>query len=287
MWKLTAAVALLAAVGAIALIHSQLPAWGAGGLLHPVRQATIGPAPPSCADTEFAGDGVRLRGWRCKGSGPARGTVVYLHGVGESRRSATGAITRLIATGFDVIAYDSRAHGASDGAVCTYGFFEKRDLRKVIDTIGHGPIVLIGTSLGAAVALQTAAEDSRVTALVAAETFSELRTVATERAPFFFTAAVRDRAFRIAEQVGHFDVNAVSPVAAAARITVPVLVIHGATDVETPPSHSERVFAALRGPKRLLLVPDTGHSQSLKTDVWAEIERWIKAYAMNPIGADA
>jgi dipeptidyl aminopeptidase/acylaminoacyl peptidase len=40
-------------------------------------------------------------------------------------------------------------------------------------------------------------------------------------------------------------VDDVSPVRAAARITVPVLLIHGAADVETPPAHSERVRAAL------------------------------------------
>ena len=60
------------------------------------------------------------------------------------------------------VAYDSRAHGESEGDVCTYGFFEKRDLHQVLDSIGPGPIALVGTSRGAAVALQEAAEDARV-----------------------------------------------------------------------------------------------------------------------------
>ena len=72
-----------------------------------------------------------------------------------------------------MIAYDSRAHGDSQGDACTYGFFEKEDLHRVIDTLGPGPVVLIGTSLGAAVALQEAADDRRVSAVVAAETFSD------------------------------------------------------------------------------------------------------------------
>ena len=37
-----------------------------------------------------------------------------------------------------------------------------------------------------------------------------------------------------------------------------VLVIHGADDTETPPAHSQRVYDALRGPKRLILVPGAG-----------------------------
>jgi pimeloyl-ACP methyl ester carboxylesterase len=48
-----------------------------------------------------------------------------------------------------VIAYDSRRHGESGGDVCTYGYYEKEDLRRVIDALERGPVVLMGTSLGA------------------------------------------------------------------------------------------------------------------------------------------
>jgi uncharacterized protein len=139
-----------------------------------------------------------------------------------------------------------------------------------------GPIVLVGTSLGAAVALQEAAVDPRVTAVIAAETFSDLRTVATGRAPFFFTPGIIARAFRIAEQQGHFEVDAVSPVAAAANIRIPVLLVHGAADTDTPPEHSRRVLDALSGPKRIIFVPGARHNESLRADVWNEIERWLE-----------
>ena len=52
-----------------------------------------------------------------------------------------------------MVAYDSRGHGESGGAFCTYGFLEKRDLRRVIDIMPPRPVVLIGASLGGAVAL--------------------------------------------------------------------------------------------------------------------------------------
>jgi uncharacterized protein len=189
--------------------------------------------------------------------------------------SAAGVVERFGRRGFDVVAYDSRAHGDSEGEACTYGFFEKRDLHRVLDSVGPGPIVLIGTSLGAAVALQEAAEDPRVTAVVAAETFSDLRTVATERAPFFFTDGVIRRAIVLAEERGRFRIDDVSPAAAAPRIKIPVLLIHGAEDADTPPDHSRRVLTALAGPKRLILVRDALHNQSLGGQVWGEIESWI------------
>jgi alpha-beta hydrolase superfamily lysophospholipase len=202
---------------------------------------------------------------------------VYLHGVADNRGSAAGVIQRFGARGFDVVAYDSRAHGESTGEACTYGFFEKQDLRHVIDTIDAGPIVLVGTSLGAAVALQEAALDKRVTAVVAAETFSDLRTAAEERAPFFFTSAIIGRAFRLAEQQASFQVDAVSPAIAAGNITAPVLLVHGDADADTPVDHARRVLANLHEPKRLILVPGARHNGSLRNDVWDEIERWIDA----------
>lgn len=233
--------AILLIAGAAA---SQLPGIGAGGLLHPGRRQVTGATPGSCQDATFAGEGVSLKGWKCRASGPRRGTMIYLHGVADNRTSGAGAIDRFGARGFDIVAYDSRAHGDSGGDLCTYGFCEKQDLRRVLDTVLPGPIVLIGTSLGAAVALQEAAADPRVTAIVGAEIFSDLRTVATERAPFFFSSGVIRRAFALAEHQGRFQIDAVSPVTAAAAITQSVLLIHGDSDVDTPPDHSRRVLSA-------------------------------------------
>lgn len=260
---------------AFVAVWTEIPAIGAGALLHPARTVTARPAPPGCKDETFAGAGVALRGWRCTATAPRHATIVYLHGVADNRGSATGAIARFLPLGYDVIAYDSRAHGDSSGEACTYGFYEKQDLRRAIDTI-DGPVVLIGDSLGAAVALQEAADDPRVTAIVAAETFSDLRTVATERAPWIFTNGQIDRAFVLAAREGRFDVDAVSPARAASRIAVPVLLIHGTADVDTPPAHSQRVFDRLKGPKRLVLVPGAPHNGSLRPEVWKEIDAFVR-----------
>jgi fermentation-respiration switch protein FrsA (DUF1100 family) len=53
-----------------------------------------------------------------------------------------------------------------------------------------------------------------------------------------------------------------------------VLLFHGEADAATPPAHSRRVLAALRGPKRLILVPGAGHNQSLR-HVWRDVEQWL------------
>jgi len=274
MWRIaTALVAALIVVGALSLA----PSIAAGGLLYPERRTLSVTPPAACTDKDFEGDGITLRGWHCTATGKRRGTVVYLHGIADNRGSSAGAVDRFTRKGFDVVAYDSRRHGDSAGDVCTYGFLEKRDLRRVVDGLPPGPVVLMGTSLGAAVALQEAAGDRRVTAVIAAESFSDLRTVASERAPWFLPATVIRKAFQVAEQRGGFLVDAVSPMEAARAIRAPVLLIHGADDRETPSAHSQRIFENLAGPRRLLLVPGAGHNQSLSAPAaWVDIERWIE-----------
>jgi len=259
-------------------VISQLPSWAAGGLLHPARHHVTTPPPSNCENRTFAGAGVTLKGWYCHAAGATRGTIIYLHGTADNRTSVAGIAARFLARGFDVVAYDSRGHGESGGDICTYGFFEKQDLHRVLDVIDqrnpHG-IVLLGNSLGAAVALQEAAGDSRVAAIVAAETFSDLRTIARERAPFFLSESTIRNAFSLAEQRGQFDVDSVSPAAAAPHITAPVLLIHGDLDRETTPDHSQRVFDALAEPKRLIIVKGAHHNESLNGMVWQDIDMWI------------
>ena len=265
-------------VGGYAVPLWVIPPIAAGGLLYPLRRPITQRLPAPCSDVVLDGVGVSLKGWQCRVPAEPRGTVIFLHGVADNRGGVAGAVDRFVRKQIDVVAYDSRAHGESTGDVCTYGFSEKRDLGKVLDTLRPGPVVLLGTSLGAAVALQAAADDKRVKGIVAAEVFSDLRTVARERAPGFLTEGIIARAFGMAEGRGAFRVDEVSPVEAARRIDVPVLLIHGADDTDTPPEHSRRVFAALAGPKELLLVKGARHNESLRReDTWQRIDLWVDA----------
>jgi pimeloyl-ACP methyl ester carboxylesterase len=65
----------------------------------------------------------------------------------------------------------------------------------------------------------------------------------------------------------------------ARRIQVPVLLIHGQADTDTPPWHSQRVFTALSGAKKLVIVPGAGHNDVLRGNVWEQIDAWIDGVA--------
>jgi pimeloyl-ACP methyl ester carboxylesterase len=253
------------------------PSFGAGALLHPGRKLTLTEPSRAHETVDFDGAGVRLRGWWFRGEGTRRGTIVYLHGVADNRGSSAWIADHFVPLGFDLIAYDSRAHGQSSGDACTYGYYEKQDLGRVLGRVDVTPIIVIGSSLGAAVALQAAAEDARISAVVAVATFSDLRAAAMERAPFFASKGNIEDAFRIAEQSAHFQVDEVSPVGAAARINAPVLLIHGDGDRETPPIHSRRVFDALHDPKRFILIPRAGHNNALSAAIWHDLDAWLES----------
>jgi alpha-beta hydrolase superfamily lysophospholipase len=272
---------LIPALLALSLSACMPPSWGAGALLHPGKTLAAERSSRPHETLWFNGSGVRLKGWWFKTAEPRRGTIVYLHGVADNRGSSSSIAEHFVPRGFDVVAYDSRAHGESEGDACTYGYYERVDLSRVLNEISSpGPILLLGTSLGAAVALQTAAQDNRVAVVVAVATFSDLRTVASERAPFFASKGNIESALRIAEDLAKFKVDDVSPVLAAERIGIPVLVIHGQADKETPPAHSVRVHGALHGPKGLILVPHAGHNDSINGNTWTAIDAWIERWLL-------
>jgi pimeloyl-ACP methyl ester carboxylesterase len=254
------------------------PSWGASAMLHPGRRPPKQPPTRPFEVLELEGAGIHLKGWRFPGQGSvARGTVVYLHGLGDSRRSSLRIADHFVPEGFDVLAYDSRAHGESGGESCTYGVYEKQDLIRVLGKIEKRPIILLGLSLGAAVALQAAAETRDVSAVIAIATFSDLRTAANERAPFIASKHNVERAFQLAEAEAKFRVDDASPLAAAPHIKVPALIIHGASDDETPPAHSQRVYDSLGGPKQLIVVPGAGHNNALDATVWRQLDQWLRA----------
>jgi alpha-beta hydrolase superfamily lysophospholipase len=270
----------LVLIAALAAGGCMPPSWGANAMLHPQRRPmTRQPDRPFDA-VEFEGAGVKLKGWWFHAK-QKRGTVVFLHGLSDNRGTGVGIADHFLDRGYDVVEYDSRAHGESEGAACTYGFYEKQDLRKVLDRVGTRPIAVMGASLGAGIALQAAADDPRIAVVVAVSPFSDLRTAVRERAPSFASKGNIAEAFALAENEGKFRADDVSPMAAAARIKVPTLLIHGGKDDETPPAHSQRIFAALHEPKRLMLLPDKDHNHVVDARVWHEIDAWIDA-AMAP-----
>lgn len=102
----------------------------------------------------FQTNGLRLVGDRWSGPGTPKGSVLLLHGGGQTRHSWRGTGTRLAGGGWDSYALDARGHGDSDWSpIGDYSLTALvADLVAVQDTIGEKP-VLVGASMGGMTAL--------------------------------------------------------------------------------------------------------------------------------------
>ncbi|MFN0159542.1 MAG: alpha/beta hydrolase [Bacteroidota bacterium] len=213
-------------------------------------------------------EGISLSCWLIKGPVDAKGTVVYLHGVSECKIVGLPIAKALHDNGYNVFLYDSRRHGDSGGNFCTYGFYEKHDTSTVINYLETrhdlrlGKIGLFGSSMGAAVALQVAAVDKRIAAVVAESGFATLRSIFDDyqrrmiKLPWHY---LRNLVIKRSEHLAHFKANDVSPVDAVKDIHVPIFILHGTADNLIDHKYSEMVFRSANEPKELWLLPNTRH----------------------------
>jgi uncharacterized protein len=277
--------------------------WLAGpAFLHPIRRELtpdlIREADASLAVTHsqrqdfdvHAPDGVMMCGWIVVPPQPNGSWVLLFHGVADNRVGVIGQSEFLLRAGYSVVMMDARAHGASKSPIATYGWLERNDTRAIIDALlssirnrclsiqWRGPggpdctppkhIFALGESMGAGIALQSAAADPRIEAVVAEAPFANLREGAydyaglrkypwlgkTLFAPFAWTLLYRD------EKLAGFPVAEVSPQKAVAARPFPVLLICDEKDVALPCRHAEMIYAAARGPKQLWVVPGAFHT---------------------------
>jgi alpha-beta hydrolase superfamily lysophospholipase len=255
------------------------------GILHPMR---LNPERPEQTAqmlqrtgatkedlTVLAPDGIQLRGWKVRPRSPNGDWVLLFHGVSDNRTGVLGHAEFLLRHGYSVVMMDARAHGASGGAITTYGWKERHDTVAITnalfasETVHH--LYALGVSMGAAIALQTAGIEPRIEAVVAESPFSNLREVSYDYAGLHVSPLLGKTLFRPAsffalkeaDKEGGFKAEDVSPEKAVAARAFPVLLICGTRDHTIPCRHAERIYAAARGPKQLWIVPGAEHAAAL------------------------
>jgi pimeloyl-ACP methyl ester carboxylesterase len=203
-----------------------------------------------------AADGVVLRAWTFDPPG-ARGTVLALHGIGDTRASQVPLAGLLLGHGYRVVAPDWRRHGASGGALATYGVLERGDLRAwsawIRDRHPDECVFAVGASLGGAIALQSL--DAEPFCAVVAE---------APYATFRGTAALRvSRQLGLSAGFGRVAASAfieaglayarlryglalwsANPIDALRASRVPVLLIEDGADDLVPPGDAGRLASA-------------------------------------------
>lgn len=212
-------------------------------------------------------DGIRLSCWLIARQ-QARGTIIYMHGVGDCKIGGIPISAFLYSHGYNVFLYDSRHHGESEGKYCTYGFYEKHDVSTAIDYLQQredlnvGKIGLFGTSMGAAVAIQAAALDFRISAVAAEASFTNLRSIAVDyqrrliKLPWHF---LRNVALARSQKVAGFKARTVTPIDDLKRLRCPILFVHGLQDTFIDVQYSKQLYESANTPKQLLLIEGANH----------------------------
>ena len=105
-----------------------------------------------------SGDGTKLTGWFIRGFGEKpKGTVIHFHGNANNMAGHFAAVAWLPKYGFNVLAFDYRGYGKSDGKPSPGGLY--MDCLAAIDyvksrkDVDPDKILLFGQSLGAANAI--------------------------------------------------------------------------------------------------------------------------------------
>jgi fermentation-respiration switch protein FrsA (DUF1100 family) len=117
--------------------------------------------------------------------------------------------------------------------------------------------------MGAAVALQVAARDKRVEAVVAESGFATLRTIFDDyqkrviKLPWHY---LRNIVIIRSERLAHFRAKSVSPLESIEQVHVPVFIVHGTDDRLIKCEYSKQLFEATNEPKELWLIPGADHS---------------------------
>lgn len=164
--------------------------------------------PPSeaCRPTSLlTSDRIALSGsyWHCCSNAP-RAVVVLVHGLAASKDHPhlEQLATRLQCSGFEVLSYDARGHGSSEGT-CTLGRLEHLDVAAAAAwAIDRGlPTIVVGASLGGVAALRYAVEHPELAGVVIVSSPAESRVPLRVRA--LLTVSRTDAAGEVGGREAH------------------------------------------------------------------------------------
>ena len=234
-------------------------------------------------------DDIVLRGWLIENERDEL-TVMLVHGLNSNRTgdNALDLAERLFDRGFNVLLFDIRGHGESDGERLSAGYFEKWDILGAYDFLvqrGASPrgVGLLGWSLGGATALLAAAEEPAIKAVVADSSFADVHDLIaqeTARATVFpqWIVPVFIPGMKVMSRVLYgIDVGAVVPEKAAGTLGYPILVIHGGADSRIPAEQSVRIHDSASAGSELWLVHGSEHADAVVDEPDEYVER-VEAY---------
>jgi fermentation-respiration switch protein FrsA (DUF1100 family) len=200
-----------------------------------------------------ASDGVRLHAWWCRpaATGPTSDSVLlWFHGNAGNLAQRADQLLALADIPAQVFIVDYRGYGRSEGRPSEDGLYRdgRAAWRYLTEEVGVDPgrIVVLGVSLGGAVAVDLAAEVTPA-GLVVQSSFTSLPDMAAHHYPFIPRWLIRTR---------------MNSEATIGRVGCPILVVHSPADDVVPYELGRRLYDAAPGDRRFYEIPGAAHNES-------------------------
>lgn len=228
---------------------------------------------------------------------PTTNLAVLCHGFLSGKNSTTNkTLTRLLNDrGLATFRFDFFGQGDSDGPfealTATLAVHQTETALDLISARGYDRIGLVGSSFGGLVAILTTAQRHDIACLAlkcpVVDFAEELRLTFghEELARWQATDTIQNimgGPDRVCLRYDFYE-NCLKQIAyaPAERITTPTLIVQGERDECVPLHQSKRLYDALRGPKRLDLLPNADHQFTRGEDfhqMTSSISHWLATY---------
>jgi fermentation-respiration switch protein FrsA (DUF1100 family) len=191
-------------------------------------------------------DGEKVIVWHAPAR-PGHPVVLYFHGNGDYLAGFFGRFRDLIADGTGIVALSYRGYAGSSGKPSEQGLLQDAAAAYAFTAARYGPetIVVWGFSLGSGVAVALAAGQP-VGKLILEASYTSIADVAAAAFRFAPVRWLLRDPFRSDLRI--------------ARVSAPLLIMHGAQDPTIPIAFGERLFALAREPKQFVRFPQGGHN---------------------------
>ncbi|UCC65423.1 MAG: alpha/beta fold hydrolase [Anaerolineae bacterium] len=212
-------------------------------------------------------DGLTLRGWFIPAALP-RGTVIFCHGHAGSMDPDLRYVPAFRDRGYNVLLFDFRAHGRSDGQIVSMGSQEQRDLLGAVDFLqarGIERVGVLGFSMGGRVAISTAPHSEAIAAVVSdggpVTLLESIIAGSRERGlPGVLALPVAWLTLWLAGRLVGCNLSEADAVYWVSKLAPRALfLIHGGRDPYVSTAAVEALFAAAGEPKELWSVPEADH----------------------------
>jgi hypothetical protein len=238
-------------------------------LIFPASKFPTGdwPAAERCGLTDAwfeSSDGTRLHGWIAEHAAP-RGVLLFCHGNAGNITNRADVVTyfrdHLRLTAF---VFDYRGYGRSEGSPNEAGVLaDARAARNWLAKhtgVAAGELVLMGRSLGGAVAVDLAA-DGGAKALILESTFTSAPDAGAAIYPWLPVRWIMKTRFDALSKITNYS--------------GPLLMSHSTGDEIIPFELGQRLFEAAEGDKQFVTIDDAYHNDWQSPAYYAELEAFL------------